>query len=374
MQAFDRVLVRMPNWLGDVVMATPLLRTLRENLPRAHLAVLALPSGAKLLEGLPGVDQVILYRRNDEHAGARGMLRLARALRAERFDLAVCCPNSFSSALSLYLARVPRRVGWSYGGRSLLLTDRLVPEMRGHRRVPRPMPQYYLDLARRLDCETFSARARLAVTQDGEREVDAFLVRKGVHADTRLLGLNVGAAFGPSKHWTPRGFAETAAALRARHGLRPIVLCGPGEEELGRTIEDAIAAGGGDGGGGGDDVVRTSDDVLSLAGLKSLVARLAFMVTTDTGPRHFAIAFDVPHVCVMGSTDPRMTDQPEARGEVVRLDPLLDCMPCHEKVCPLVHHRCLDDLSASSVLAAVERVLALPASSDPVEPPPRGQR
>lgn len=368
MQAFDRVLVRMPNWLGDVVMATPLLRTLRENLPRAHLAVLVLPSGAKVLEGLPGVDQVIAYRRKDVHAGAGGLMRLAGELRRERFDLAVCCPNSFSSALPLFLARIPRRVGWAYGGRGFLLTDRLKPPMKGHRRVPRPMPQYYLDLARHLECETFSARAGLAVTEEGERDADAFLARKGVAPGTPLLGLNVGAAFGPSKHWTARGFAETSAALRERHGLRPVVLCGPGEEELGRTIEDAIAA------ATGGDVVRTSDDVISLAGLKSLVARLAFMVTTDTGPRHFAVAFDVPHVCVMGSTDPMMTDQPEARGEVVRLDPLLDCMPCHEKVCPLGHHRCLEDLSSAAVLAAVERVLALPPRGDPVDPPPRPKR
>ena len=74
---------------------------------------------------------------------------------------------------------------------------------------------------------------------------------------------------------------------------------------------------------------------------------------------HFAVAFDVPYVCVMGSTDPMMTDQPEARGEVVRREPLLDCMPCHEKVCPLVHHKCLEDVTPAQVLAAVDRVLAL---------------
>jgi len=90
----------------------------------------------------------------------------------------------------------------------------------------------------------------------------------------------------------------------------------------------------------GGDVVRTSDRILSINGLKALVKGLDLLVTTDTGPRHFAVAFDVPYVCVMGSTDPMMTDQPEARGEVVRHEPLLDCMPCHEKVCPLVHHKC----------------------------------
>lgn len=348
MEAFDRILVRMPNWIGDVVMATPLVRTLRESQPRARIALLVLPSGAQVLDGLSGFDETIVYRRKDEHAGFGGMLRLAKDLRRRRFDLAISCPNSFSQALLLRMAGVPRRLGWAYGGRGFLLTDKLAPPMRGHRRVPRPMPQYYLDLARHMGCEVLSARARLATTPAGEEEASKFLAARGVAADARLAGLNIGAAFGPSKLWTARGFAGTAEGLRAR-GMRPVVLCGPGEEALGREIEAAV----------GGDVVGTSDYVLSLAGLKALVRRLALLVTTDTGPRHFAVAFDVPYVCVMGSTDPQMTDQPEARGEIVRRDPLLDCMPCHEKVCPLVHHKCLEEITPAQVLAAADRVLAL---------------
>jgi heptosyltransferase-2 len=363
MEGFDRILVRMPNWLGDVVMATPLLRTLREAYPRARLDILVQPGGALVLEGVPFVDDVLLYRRKGEHAGLVGMRRMAAELRARRYELGIVCPNSFSSALLFRLAGVRRRLGWSYGGRGFLLTDRLVPRMRGHRRVPRPMPQYYLDLARHLGCEVLAEDAVLAVTPDGEAEADAFMARHGV-GDTPLVGLNVGAAFGPSKHWRADRFGEVATGLRARRGMRTVVLCGPGEEALGRQVEDAVAA------ASCDDVIRTSDAVLSLAGLKSVVNRLALMVTTDTGPRHFAIAFDVPVVCVMGSTDPLMTDQPGARAEVVRLEPLLDCMPCHEKVCPLQHHDCLEKLAAAPVLAAAERVLVRPPRP-PSGPPPR---
>ena len=139
MQPFERILVRMPNWIGDVVMATPLVRTLRENLPRAHLALLVQPSGAKVLEGLPGIDEIIPFHRRGEHHGFGGARRLGKLLKEKRFDLAVCCPNSFSSAAHLFLAGIPRRVGWSYGGRGFMLTDRLKPEMKGHRRVPRPI-------------------------------------------------------------------------------------------------------------------------------------------------------------------------------------------------------------------------------------------
>ncbi len=363
MEAFDRILVRMPNWIGDVVMATPLLRTLRESQPRARLDALVLPSGVPVLAGLPYVDELVPFDRKGRHAGFSGMRSLARDLRPRGYDLAVCCPNSFSSALLLRLAGIPRRMGWSYGGRGFLLTDRLVPEMRRHwlfgtrrgtHREPRPMPQYYLDLARRLGCEILSDHAVLASTQEGDDEVAAFLERHGVGREEPLVGLNIGAAFGPSKLWNPPAFARVAASLRALRGLRPIVLCGPGEEDLGRAVEQAV----------GGDVIATSADILSLAGLKSMVRHLALLVTTDTGPRHFAVAFDVPLVTVMGSTDPRMTDQPHARAETVRHEPVLDCMPCHEKVCPLQHHRCLEDLEPQRVVAAAERVLDLPPLDD----------
>jgi heptosyltransferase-2 len=334
-------------------MATPLVRTLRESQPKAKLTLLVLPSGAQVLEGLGGFDDVILYRKKDAHAGFLGMRRLAKDLRARRFDLAISCPNSFSQALLLRMAGIPRRLGWAYGGRGFLLTDKLVPEMRGHRRVPRPMPQYYLDLARHLGCEVLSARAKLATTPAGEDEAAKFLAERGA-TGAPLVGFNIGAAFGPSKLWTARGFAGVAEGLRRSRGFRPVVLCGPGEETLARQIEDTVAMT-----SGGGDVIRTSDCVLTLNGLKALVKRLALLVTTDTGPRHFAVALDVPYVCVMGSTDPQMTDQPEARGEIVRRDPLLDCMPCHEKVCPLQHHKCLEDITPAQVLAAADRVLAL---------------
>ncbi len=353
MEAFDRILVRGPNWLGDVVMATPMLRTIRETWPKAHLAVIVTGGGAAVLEGLPWFDETIVFKK-DLHKGLGGIRRLAAELRERRFDLAVSCPNSFSAALLLRLAGVPRRLGWSYGGRGFLLTDRLKPEMAGHRRVARPMPEYYLDLARHLGCEVLAADAELATTPAGESEAEAFLASHGA-AGAPLVGLNIGAAFGPSKLWNPQGFAAVAAGLRLQRGYRAVVLSGPGEEEIARPVEDAIARS-----TSGADVIRTSNVKLSIAGLKSVVKRLALMVTTDTGPRHFALAFDVPCVCVMGSTDPRMTDQPATRSEVVRRAELLDCMPCHEKVCPLEHHKCMEDVTAAQVLAAADRVLAMP--------------
>ena len=359
MQPFERILVRAPNPLGDAVMATPLLRCLRRSWPKARITVVAVPSGAEAYRGLAPVDAVATYRRNGEDAGPRRILRFARGLRKERFDLAVLCPNSHSAALQAVLAGAKRRVGWSYNGRGFLLTDPLRPEKRGFaKRVPRPMTSYYLDLARHLGAEVTDEHTELRVTPDGEEEALAALRAGGWREGEPLAALAVGASFGPSKLWTAEGFAKTGDALAAR-GLRVAVLHGPGEEPVAAAVQERMAT----------RPVVGAGTVLGLAGLKSLSARLSVIVTTDTGPRHVASAFGVPAVVVMGPTDPVYTNCNLDRTVVLRKE--VDCAPyrwpCHEKACPLENarfHQCMTRIPFErAVEAAVDLMARFPRPS-----------
>ncbi len=359
-EPFERILVRAPNPVGDAVMATPLLRCLRRSWPRAHITVLALPSGADLYGGLESVDAVEVYRRGGADRGVGGLWRTARRLRPGRFDLAVICPNSFSSALLCLLAGARRRIGWSYGGRGILLTDRLVPAMRrvGHR-VPRPMVEYYLDLARSLGGEVVSAATELRTEARGEEEALRFLAVGGWSEGEPLAGLGVGSSFGPSKLWTPGAFAEVGDALAAQ-GMRIVLVHGPGEEGVAAEVEGRMRA----------RPVMGAGRVPSLSGLKSIARRLSVIVTTDTGPRHVAAAFGVPCVVVMGPTDPVFTDSGLERTVVLR-EPV-DCAPyawpCHRKDCPLTgprRHQCMERIEPSAAVAAAAALLA--------RTPPRGQ-
>jgi heptosyltransferase-2 len=351
-EPFDRILVRAPNPLGDAVMATPLLRCLRRNWPRARITVLATPSGAEAYRGLDSVDRVEVYRRGGEDRGALGLWRTARRLRGERFDLAVVCPNSHSSALLARLAGARRRVGWSYNGRGFLLTDVLVPAKRAvAKRIPVPMVGYYLDLARRMGAEVTDERPELRTTPDGEEEALRVLGAGGWREGEGLAGLGVGSSFGPSKLWTPEAFAATGDALAAR-GMRPVLLFGPGEEPVARAVAERMAA----------KPVAGAERVLGLAALKSIVRRLRVMVTTDTGPRHLAVAFGVPVVVVMGPTDPIYTAAHLERTVVLREE--VDCAPwrwpCHEKDCPLAdarRHQCMERIPAERAVEAVARLL-----------------
>ncbi len=352
MEPFERILVRAPNPLGDAVMATPLLRCLRHNWPRARITVLAVPSGAEAYRGLETVDRIEVYRRSREDRGVGGLWRTARRLRPEGFDLALVCPNSHSSALLARLTGARRRIGWAYNGRGLLLTDALGPAMaRWGKRKPAPMVEYYLDLARSLGAEVLSAEPELRTTPDGESEALAALGAGGWREGTKIAGLGVGSSFGPSKLWSAEAFAATGNALAAR-GLGIALFFGPGEESVAAEVAGKLKA----------KPVLGPEKALGLAGLKSAASRLSVLVTTDTGPRHVAVAFGVPVVVVMGPTDPAYTNSSLERTVVLRES--VDCAPwrwpCHEKECPLTdgrRHQCMERIPAERAVEAAVKLM-----------------
>jgi lipopolysaccharide heptosyltransferase II len=346
-----RIFVRAPNWVGDFVMATAAFARLRAAFPGAHLALGARPLLQALIGGTDWFDEFLSMPRA---GGPRGLWRQVRRVAAGRFDLAVVMPNSLESGLVPFLARVPLRLGYRQG-RPLLMNLGLSAPVRrrwfqrrvGPRRVPVPMPNYYRDLLDVLGIAGDDLHPQLRATAAEDEWLDRHLSGLGVGAQERLLLIVVGANFGASKLWSPERFAAVARHFAGR-GLRPLVTVGPGEVELGRSI--AAAAGPG--------VIGLFDPVLPLDKLKALVARSALMVTGDTGPRHLAVAFDRPVVCLMGPTDRRYTDYCLQRTALIQKD--LPCVPCQRKVCPLGHHRCMQDIAVDEVIAAGERLLAQP--------------
>lgn len=328
--------MRLPNWIGDMVMATPALAALRQAWPEARLTVAGPAHGAPLLDHAGLFDD---YRVLPRPRGA-DLLASARRVAAGDHDLALLLTNSFSSALVTALARVPRRVGYAGGGRGWLLTEGLRhPGEAGRHRQPTPMVDYYGRLVEVLGVPRGSHRTRLATSDEDEQRARAWLERQGL-VDRPLAGLHPGSSFGPSKHWLPERFAELAERLDDQLELTPVVLCGPAERDLARDIVARA----------GRPLASAADDLLDLGALKALVRRMSLLVSTDTGPRHLGPAFDVPTVVLMGSTDPRFTNTNLARSRVVRADGVA-CSPCQLKVCP-IDHRCMTRLSVDRVLGA----------------------
>jgi heptosyltransferase-2 len=182
----------------------------------------------------------------------------------------------------------------------------------------------------------------LPVRDEDRQWVDGWLREHAIDPAAPLVLLNPGAAFGQSKLWLPERFAEVAAHFK-QAGKVPVVLAGPAEVELAHRIARQA------------DVVAANDPVIPLDRLRALVARAQLMVTTDTGPRHIAVALGVPVVCVMGPTDRGYTDYSLDRQVILQKQ--LPCVPCHRKVCPLGHHDCMRKLEVGEVVAAAQQLL-----------------
>jgi heptosyltransferase-2 len=203
----------------------------------------------------------------------------------------------------------------------------------------------YLNICKALGYTISSERTALAILSDTREAVNTLYQRRGIDQEKPLVVLVPGGSFGPSKLWPPEYFAQTGDFLIEKYGVQVIVTAGPGEEAIALRIESLMR---------NRPFVFTPQDI-SLEYLKAIISDAALVVTNDTGPRHFAVAFGIPVVVMMGSTDPRYTNYDLGKTKIVQAD--LDCVPCQLKVCP-TDNRCMSSLSVEKVVEACEEFLS----------------
>ena len=373
-----RIVVRGVNWLGDAVMTTPALQRLREALPAAHITLLTHQKLSDLWQAHPSLDAIIPFVAGESPWSVAGRLR------GEGFDTALVLPNSPRSALEVWLARVPQRIGYARRWRNWLLTQR-VASRPGHIRMPKrsaeevsrliqlpassPPPATgraeaqavhqthdYLHLAAALGASPEPLPPKLEVSAaEIRRAEEAFLsdaCGKGSGAAPGkpliLLGLNPGAEYGPAKRWPAERFAAVAREVSRRNtNCRWLAFGGKADWDL------------------CDEVVRlASGGVLNLAGKTSLRELMALLkvcrvvLTNDTGPMHVAAALGTPVVVPFGSTSLELTGPGlpgDPRHQFLRAS--APCSPCFRRVCP-IDFRCMTGISVERVVSAVQAALA----------------
>lgn len=338
----DRILVRCPNWVGDVVMATPAIRALRVRFPKAHISVFLKTYVRPLLDGCPYVDEIIEYDPDRSHLGVSGYYRLLGSLRGRRYDLGLILPNSFRAAWEMRFIGVPRRVGYRLQGRGWLLTDAVEAPRDGAKRRIVNMVDYYLALCKSLGCSDLDRREELCTTPSGEASAQTLLAQHGISPDERVIAVAPGAGYGPSKLYPVERYARVMDMLADRHRCRLLVITSPREQSLAEELATRTA----------HPLVRIES--ASLDALKSILKRCSLLITNDTGPRHIAVAFGKPVVVVMGPTSPLYTDVNLEKTFLVR-EPV-ECSPCQLKVCP-IDHRCMTRISPERVVLAAETLL-----------------
>jgi heptosyltransferase-2 len=337
-----KILVFCPNWVGDVVMATPTIRCLGQNFPHARLYAVIRNYAYGVLKNNPWLDEIITC----EDKSLSGMRDVIQQIRRIQPECALVMPNTLRSALLLKIAGVPNVFGYKMNRRSLFLTGGPIPMREGKKILPRPMTDYYLEICRWLQLTpSASDRPELFIGTDEQDTADQLLAHYGIGSDDLVVGLNPGAKFGSSKCWPPKHFARLTELIATQLRAKPLLFVGPGEEKIAREIVQASSA----------DIVNTAPDRIGLDLLKPMIKRCQLLITNDTGPRHYAVALDVPVVVIMGSTDPRYTASNLEKTVVLqRID--LDCVPCHKKTCPH-QHECMTSIHPEEVFAAAKKML-----------------
>ncbi|MDQ6627077.1 MAG: lipopolysaccharide heptosyltransferase II [Pseudomonadota bacterium] len=336
----NRVLVVAPQWIGDAVMAEPLLAALAGQ--GAALTVAALPWVAPVFQAMPQVAEIVELPFAHGRLDWSARWRIARSLHG-RFDRAVVLPNSIKSALLPWLAGIPVRIGYRGEGRILLLNRRLPnPPKRG------PMVGFYGALAGPgFDAAVFP-RLRLE-----SRLVDAALDAAGL-VRGGYWTFAPGAEYGPAKRWPANHYAALARSLHAADGATAVLLGSNRESAL---CEEIAAAAPG--------ACRVLAGKTALLDALALIAGSRGLASNDSGLMHVAAAFGLPQVAVFGSTSPLHTPPLNPRARVLWLkDELqLDCMPCFDRACRFGHTRCLVDVAPERVESAL-RDAASPQSEN----------
>lgn len=341
MNGAPRSLVISPNWIGDAVMAQPLLRMLRAAQPERPIDVLAAPSVAPVWRAMAEVDSVLETPFRHGALQLRERWKYAQMLRARGYADAYVLPNTLKYALIPWLAGIPKRVGYKgeqrYG---------LINHMHHDDQPPRPMVAFYAALAQgphaALRADVGSPRL-----QANGAQVAAASARAGIAAGRPLLVFAPGAEFGAAKRWPARHFAALARTAFDADPRMQLALLGSPKD---KPACDEIVA------------IAGSSGIFNLAGATSLdeaialLARADAVVSNDSGLMHIASALNRPVIALYGPTDP---DHAPPLSEVAAsLSLRLDCAPCRQRECPLGHHHCMEQMDSAMAWHELSPMLA----------------
>ena len=323
-------------FLGDVVLTTPLLAALARR--HGPVDVVTTPAAAALLETHPAVRRVIPYDKRGPDGGPRGLLGLARRLRAERYAAAYLPHRSLRSAALAWLAGIPRRVGFRDGWPLFYTAVR-----------ERPREVHEIDrLLALADVGPGTERPSLKLTDADRAAAAGFLGEHGIREP--FVALAPGAIWG-TKRWP----YYTALAERLSPRVPLVIVGGPEDATLAREVITALAQRG--------RATANGCGRLNLRQSAEVIRRAAVLVTNDSAPLHLAQAVATPTVAIFGSTVPAFGFGPRGTADqVVELGGLA-CRPCSAhgpRRCPLGHHRCMRELTVEQVVAAIDHAWSAP--------------
>ncbi|UCE42437.1 MAG: lipopolysaccharide heptosyltransferase II [Candidatus Aminicenantes bacterium] len=332
-----KILVRMPNWIGDSVLALPAMKTIKRNYPESEVWA----GTQEWVKDLFAMDDMFAGAISLlEHKSLKNLQESAKILRKSRFDLGILFTNSFASALVFAMARIPQRWGYKKDGRGLLLTKGIPIQSRENRAH---QVHYYLDLLLGLGLKEFPEEHSLPIDRQEKTRAEEWLGSQNIQIQRPLIIISPGAYYGSAKRWPAKKYAELATLLQSRMRAQVLVIGSADETPLAEAISSLMSE---------RPHILTGNT--SLPRLAALLSLADLLVTNDSGPMHLANILKVPLVALFGPTEPARTGPYQQPAMVIHKG--APCWPCSYRQCPF-DHRCMMDISPEEVFQACQKLL-----------------
>lgn len=339
----DRVVVRVPNWVGDAVMCVPALRALRRLLPQAHITLVSRPGASDVFIDADCADDVMIYNRS----GLKSAWEQTKRWKQHQFQLAVLFQNAFEAAAIAFMARVPVRIGCDTQRRGFLLTNRIAsPAWKNERHDV----FYYLNIVSELETllgGTSSVEATepdfaFRISETRRRKAQELLSQHGIDTGKPLVLLCPGSVNSRAKRWPAERYAALADQF-GETGATVALIGSPGEREVSERVCGLSRR---------KPVILTGET--SVADVTAIIDLADLLVTNDTGPAHIGSALGTPTIVIFGPTNPVTTKPFGPSGLVVRQPPI--CAPCMLRDCP-IDHRCMTAITPAEVIARASELM-----------------
>jgi heptosyltransferase-2 len=327
----ENILVRMPNWIGDFVMATPVLTDLRKAFPRASITAMCKRPLCDLLKEDKEIDELFCYAKPANDFVRREQRDIIAKITAGKYDVGVLLTNSFSSAWWFWQGGVKKRIGYGVHFRRWLLTDPLkFPQTKEH------LVTSYKRILKPLGVALSETAPRLFVLEKEVEQSKELLYQRGYLRGKKWIGINPGAAYGSAKCWPPERYRALAMRLLLETDAYVVFFGGAETASLVKKISQGLP-----------EKVIDLAGVTNLRELACLIKDCSVLVTNDSGPMHVAAAFDTPIVALFGSTDDEVTG-PFGKNESV-INKHVKCSPCFKRVCP-IDFPCMTEIGVDEVV------------------------
>lgn len=334
------IIVRMPNWIGDLVMATPILHDLRRHFKEARLTAMCLAKQAPILENDPNIDELFTFHQSSGWIHREQHKDVCQPLRQADYDLGLLLTNSFSSAWWFRCGHVRNRIGYAGHWRRLLL-NYAVKEGADKAHVHQVV--FYKRLLEPLGIPVSNTAPRLYIEEEALKTARQQLQQHGVDPRQALIGINPGAAYGLAKCWLPERFRELT--LRLLEQTEAYILYF-GDHATASLVNEICQG--------------LPPRVINLAGktslpeLVALIKQCTVLLTSDSGPMHIAAAVGTPPLALFGSTSDVRTG-PYGLGKVIHKH--VECSPCYLRVCP-IDFRCMKRIEVDEVYRELMALVA----------------